>query len=136
MAQEARGARCVRAPSDNGRRMLTSSLERKVLGGLGLASLIIAGVTLSYHLGTEHLVASDGGVAQSYALMRSLGELARGMQTVRMSTRGYILSGDADLRSMNNSARAEVERAIAALHGAVPPTEGRRRSIVFDIDKL
>src|SRR5438105_4492994 len=95
--------------------MLTSSLERKVLGGLGLASLIIAGVTLSWHLGTEHIVATNGKVAQSFALLSSAGDLARSLQTARMSTRGYILSGDAEVRRMHESSQREIKRCVCEL---------------------
>jgi PAS domain S-box-containing protein len=111
--------------------MLTSSLERKVLGGLGLASIIIAGVTLSYHLGTEHLVASNGRVAQSYALLTALGDLSQSMQSVRMSTRGYLLSGSKDVRALNDSARAQAERAIIAMHdSAGDPFRKQRVAII------
>src|ERR1043165_2953235 len=135
---DASGCVCARRRSDkrSGIAMLTSSFERKVLGGLGLASLIIAGVTLSWHLGTEHLFATNGKVAQSFALLNSAGDLARNLQTAHMSTRGYVVSGDVDLKRMHESAQREIERAVAELRAAVPPTEGLRRALVFDIDRM
>jgi PAS domain S-box-containing protein len=95
--------------------LIKSSLERKVLGGLGLASIIIAGVTLSYHLGTEHLVASNGRVWQSYALLRSLGNVEHGLKKLRMATRGYVQNGDADTLLTVQAGRAEAEKALNSL---------------------
>src|SRR5215203_1396325 len=114
--------------------MLTSSLERKVLGGLGLASLIIAGVTVTYHLGTEHLVASNTKVAQSYALLNSLGDLARNLQTVRMATRGYVVSGDGDIETMRDSAEAQVVRNLSSLRNEAG--DMHRRQHVLEIERM
>jgi PAS domain S-box-containing protein len=114
--------------------MLTSSLERKVLGGLGLASIIIAGVTLTYHLGTEHLVATNGKVAQSYALLNSLGDLARNLQTLRMATRGYVVSGDADIENMRDAADGMVGRALGSLR--LEAGDVHRRQHVLEIERM
>jgi hypothetical protein len=99
--------------------------------------LIIAGVTLSWHLGTEHLVATNGKVAQSFALLNSAGELAREPADRRGCPRaGTSSAGTATCKRMHESARREVERAVAELHAAVPPTEGMRAQLVFDIQRM
>jgi CHASE3 domain sensor protein len=97
--------------------LIKSSLERKVLGGLGLASIIIAGVTLSYHLGTEHLVASNGRVWQSYALLRSLGNVDHGLKKLRLGTRNFVQNGDADSLATMQSGRDEADKALVMLRG-------------------
>ena len=62
--------------------------EKKILSGLGLASVLIAGVTFVYHYSTERLVESAGRVSESHALIATLNNFASHIQTVRMSTRG------------------------------------------------
>ncbi|MEO6434713.1 MAG: response regulator, partial [Tepidisphaeraceae bacterium] len=62
---------------------MTSALEKNVLSGLGLASIIIAGVTVAYHLktaGLEMTLAVNGRVAIELATNASFDLILMDMQ--------------------------------------------------------
>src|SRR5215831_12887096 len=108
---------------------MTSSQERKVMGGLGLASIIIAGVTLCYHLGAERLVASSDRVNHAHALMTALADFSTKMQTVRMATRGYVVTGDPRIHMDFIDGLKDVERSVATLKLAAQDDPHRAKRV-------
>ena len=85
---------------------MASSLEKRVLGGVGLASVIVAGVTVIYHVKSARLVESTDRVTQTHAMLSAIGEFSRSLLLARMCTRGYVLTGDEDLLRTSEAARA------------------------------
>ncbi|HYO10214.1 MAG TPA: ATP-binding protein [Tepidisphaeraceae bacterium] len=97
---------------------MKASLEKKVLAGLGLASVLVAGVTVAYYVGMGRVIASSGQVNQSHALISALAHLSTRVQRVQMSTRGYLFTGDPALRAAHAEAREQVAQALAAVRDA------------------
>ena len=115
--------------------MITSSFEKKLLGGLGLASIIIAGVTIVYHFSTTRLLASAERANQSHQFVLALSDLARAVQTARMTTRGYVITGDVDIYNLHERATADVESGLAAMRNAAAGDQ-HRLNHVHQLEKL
>src|SRR5437868_8402104 len=108
---------------------MTSQLEKKVLVGLGLASVIIAGVTLVYHVSTERLVESAGRVTETHVLMESLGDFESNFQTARMASRGYLVADEPDVLDLYKWSRREALAALTGLRDAAAADEQQRRAV-------
>ncbi len=113
---------------------MTSRFEKKVLVGLGLASVIIAGVTVVYHASTERLVESAGRVTETHALIAGLSDFESHLQTARMATRGYVMTGDESIYRLYAWARRDALSALGTLHDA-SSAEVHQRRAVEDIEQ-
>src|SRR5215207_3060101 len=113
---------------------MTGNFERKVLGGLGLASVLIAGVTIVYHYSSERLVESAGRVSETHALIAGLSDFEGRIQTARMAARGYVATGDDNVWRMFQWSRTEALGSLAKLNDAAAGEEARR-SAVAEIDR-
>src|SRR4051812_30427096 len=98
--------------------VMTSQLEKKVLVGLGLASVIIAGVTVVYHVCTERLVESAGRVTEMHALIEGLGDFQGNYQTARLAMRGYVVTGDKDVLDLFHLSKGQANSALLTLRDA------------------
>jgi PAS domain S-box-containing protein len=94
---------------------MTSSLEKKVLSGLGLAGLIIAGVTVIGHVRTHTMMATAQGVSRSHQLIAALTGFSSNMHMIRMSLRGYIVTGDTDLLRMHETAKVRLKQHLGTI---------------------
>jgi PAS domain S-box-containing protein len=111
---------------------MTSSLEKKVLSGLGLAGLIIAGVTVIGHVRTHTMMATAQGVSRSHQLIAALTGFSSNMHMIRMSLRGYIVTGDTDLLRMHETAKVRLKQhlgTIRSLSADQQPAQTRLRAI-------
>src|SRR4051812_27889297 len=114
---------------------MNGNFERKVLGGVRLASVIIARVAVLYHYFHERLVDSAGRVTEPHALISVLADFEGRMQTARMATRGYLVTGDDGVRRMFQWARTESIAALAALNDASIGDPWQHRAVA-EIDRL
>ena len=114
---------------------MTSELEKKVLVGLGLASVIIAGVTVVYHASTERLVESAGRVSETHALIENLGEFEDNLQAARMEARGYAMTGDRNTKQLYNQEKRDTLSALAQLRDT-PLGDSWERTELTEIEKL
>ena len=114
---------------------MTGNFERKVLGGLGLASVLIAGVTIVYHYSSERLVESAGRVSETHALMAGLSDFEGRMQTAKMAARGYAVTGDSGIRELFAWSRDQTLASLAKLNSA-GTGDVHQRGVVAEIDKV
>ena len=89
--------------SDKPTAAMTTSFEKKLLGGLGLASLIIAGVTVVYYANASRLLNSADRIGELHEFAGALSDFTGEMQAARMTARGYVLTGDADLLELHKN---------------------------------
>src|SRR5688572_28830994 len=94
---------------------MTTSFEKKLLGGLGLASMIIAGVTVVYYASTSRLLTSSERIAEVHEFAGALNDFAAAMQTARVGTRGYVLTGDPDVLEIRRAANEHIPETLATL---------------------
>lgn len=97
---------------------MTSQLEKKVMVGLGMASVMIAAITVVYHVSTERLVESAGRVTEMHALIESLGDFENHYQTARMAMRGYVVTGDKDVLELFEWSKGEAMAALPLVRDA------------------
>ena len=114
--------------------VMSCEFEKKVLVGLGLASVIIAGVTVVYHASTERLVESAGRVTETHALITGLTEFENRLQTAQMATRGFVLTGDESIYRLYDWSRRDALSAIAAIRDA-SSAEAHERLAVEEIEQ-
>ncbi|MEA2708026.1 MAG: hypothetical protein QOF78_627 [Phycisphaerales bacterium] len=96
---------------------MASRVEKRVYAGLALASLVIVALAITGHVATGRMLASADRVARCQSLMSTLTDMALHMQAVRMTTRGYILTGDDDILQLYRVERTRAHDHVAELHG-------------------
>ena len=91
------------------------TLEKKVLCGLALATVVIAAVAVVGHVTTTRMIESADGVSRCHLVIEAVTDLALHVQSARMATRGHLITGDPGMLRMYDEARAHVEEHLAGL---------------------
>src|SRR5215207_9866081 len=111
------------------------TLEKKVLCGLGLATVVIAAVAVVGHITTSRMMENAAGVSRCHALIESVTDLALHTQVVRMSTRGYVITGDDAVLRLYDEERGHLAAHLDELRGAML-ADPQRRERLAEIERL
>src|SRR5687768_11319001 len=104
-------------------------LEKKVLCGLGLATVVIAAIAVIGHVTTSRMIENTAGVSRCHALIEAATDLALHVQVVRMSTRGYVITGDEAILRMYDEERAHLDAHLGELREAMRLEPQRRERL-------
>ena len=102
------------------------SLEKKVLCGLGLATVVIVAVAVVGHVTTARLMENGAAVARCQTLIDSVTDLTLHAQTLRMATRGYIITDDEAMLRVYEEARTHLDEHVKELELTAAADEARR----------
>ncbi len=106
---------------------MTGRPDKKILWGLGLAILVIAGMGTIFYTGTTLLIADAERVDSTHNVIHTLTDFYAQVQEIRTTTRGYVLNGDERFLRHRNAAVTRAREELQSLKDLAQP--GSRQQI-------
>jgi signal transduction histidine kinase/DNA-binding response OmpR family regulator len=94
---------------------MTGRPDKKILWGLSLAIVAIAGMGGIFYCGTSLLIADAQRVDSTHSVINTLSDFYSQVQDIRMTTRGYVLNGNERFITYHNAAMSRAQKELQSL---------------------